>query len=145
MNYLTRCRPFHTPTRTSLFSDLFEDFFTPARWPSTDAWSPRVDVKETPEGYVLVAELPGLKPEQVEITFDGDVLSLKGERSSEEKREEETFHVVERSSGSFARSFRFPKPVDIESVLAEAKDGIITITVPKAAEIKPKQIEIKID
>ena len=129
MNYLTRCRPFHTPTRTSLFSDLFEDFFTPARWPSTDAWSPRVDVKETPEGYVLVAELPGLKPEQVEITFDGDVLSLKGERSSEEKREEETF----------------PKPVDIESVLAEAKDGIITITVPKAAEIKPKQIEIKID
>lgn len=138
-------------TRSHLnVDDLFNQFFAPPALKKSNgngnanrAWTPYVNVKETEEGYTIEAELPGLKPEQVEIEFQEDTLTLKGARTHEEQREGETWHLVERRHGSFERSFRFPTLVDAESFDATFTNGLLTIAVKKAAEVKPRKIAIK--
>jgi len=97
------------------------------------AWSPAVEATETPAEYVITAELPGISPENIEVTVHDNVLWLKGtkeeERSSENK--ERTLHLWEREYGKFERSFRFPLPVHEAKVLAEFVNGILTVKVPK--------------
>lgn len=107
-------------------------------------WSPAVDVAETPEEYVVKAELPEVRKEDIKVTVDGGVLRLSGERSQEKEEKNKRFHRVERSYGSFARSFVLPDTVDEAKLQAEFKDGLLTVHLPKAAQPKPKTVDVKV-
>ncbi|MBN2412078.1 Hsp20/alpha crystallin family protein [candidate division KSB1 bacterium] len=107
------------------------------------AWSPRIDVKETKDAYEVMADLPGLKKENIEISVHENVLTLKGERKHEEKKEGENEYYMERSYGSFCRSFQIPSKVKSEEINATYKDGVLQLRLPKAEEAKPREIQIK--
>jgi HSP20 family protein len=120
----------------SMFSDLYGGF--------DRAWVPAVDVYENNDHeFVLKAELPEMKREDIAITYDNGVLTLKGERKAESEISRENYHRVERQHGSFTRSFTLPTTVDAARIQASYKDGVLTIRVPQREEAKPKQIEIK--
>jgi HSP20 family protein len=118
---------------------LFEDTFTR----DGNAWTPAVDIKETGNDLRLDLELPGLKPEDVEITTDNGVLTIRGEKRSERKEgEENRYHLVERSYGSFTRSFTLPQGVDENQIQADFQNGVLSVQIPKAALPQPKKIQI---
>ena len=104
-------------------------------------WQPAVDVHENAERILLVADLPGLEQSDLDITIDKNVLSLRGERKAQGPAEGE-FQHRERVQGAFTRAFTLPATVDVEAVGAEMKCGVLTITLPKKAEAKPRQIKI---
>jgi HSP20 family protein len=126
----------------SLLSRFFRGGELPA-WSGEERFVPKVDVKETEGAIEVTAEVPGLKPEDIELTLTGDVLTLRGEKKSEREEKEEGFHLVERSFGSFQRSFRLPVEVDRTKLAATHKDGVLTVTLPKAAEAGTARIEVK--
>lgn len=146
-----------TLTRWSPVSDLlrgrmdrmFDEFlrdFIPAGSAEENLgrnWLPPVDIKETPETLTLTAELPGVKKEEVQITVENQVLTLRGERKFEKEIKGETYHRVERAYGSFARSFTLPANVKTDRVEASFANGLLTVTFPKLEEAKPRKIEIR--
>ena len=107
------------------------------------AWSPSVDIFENQNEIVLEAELPGMKAEDVNISIENNVLTLHGERKFEKKDESDNFHRVERSYGSFTRSFTLPPTVSSEDANAEFENGVLRLTLAKREEAKPRRIEIK--
>jgi HSP20 family protein len=107
-------------------------------------WTPVCDVYETDKEIVLKTELPGLKKELVNVSIENNVLMIQGERKFEEETKKENFHRVERNYGKFLRTFTLPTFVDPARIMAEFKDGILIVTLPKREEAKPKQIEVKI-
>jgi HSP20 family protein len=107
------------------------------------AWSPSVDIFENKNEIVLEAELPGMNPEDVNISIENNVLTLHGERRFEKKDESDNFHRVERSYGSFTRSFTLPPTVSSENANAEFQNGVLRLTLAKREEAKPRRIEIK--
>lgn len=107
------------------------------------AWAPSVDIFENKDQIVLEADLPGMKPEDVEISIENNVLTLHGERKFEKKDESDNFHRVERSYGSFTRSFTLPPTVTSENANAEFENGMLRLTLAKREEAKPRRIEIK--
>lgn len=107
-------------------------------------WAPAVDISETPKEYVVKAELPGLKKEEVKVTLNNGVLTLSGERKSEKEQKDEKFHRVERSYGSFTRSFSLPEDIVSEGVTAECKDGVVTVRVARSEVPKSRSIEVKV-
>jgi HSP20 family protein len=107
------------------------------------AWSPSVDIFENKDQIVLEAELPGLKPEEVDISIENNVLTIHGERKFEKKDETDNFHRVERSYGSFTRSFTLPPTVSSENADAQFENGVLRLTLAKREEAKPRRIEIK--
>lgn len=107
------------------------------------AWSPQVDIFENKDQIVLEAELAGMKPEDVEISIENNVLTLHGERKFEKKDDGDNFHRVERSYGSFTRSFTLPPTVSSEDANAEFENGVLRLTLAKREEAKPRRIEIK--
>ena len=109
------------------------------------AWSPVVDIEESGEAYTIRAELPGLSKEKVKVTVENGVLTLSGERDLEHRVETKTFHRVERSHGTFTRSFTLPDDVDSESVAANFKDGLLEIQIAKREEAMPKSIEVRVE
>ena len=109
------------------------------------AWSPVVDIEETELNYMIRAELPGLSKEKVKVTVEDGVLTLSGERDLERKVEGKTFHHIERSHGTFTRSFTLPENADAESVSANYKDGLLEIRVAKCEEAQPKSIEVRVE
>ena len=109
------------------------------------AWSPVVDIEESAEAYTIRAELPGLSKEKVKVTVENGVLTLSGERDLERRVETKTFHRVERSHGTFTRSFTLPDDVDAESVAANFKDGLLEIQIAKREEALPKSIEVRVE
>ena len=109
------------------------------------AWSPVVDIEESAEAYTIRAELPGLSKEKVKVTVENGVLTLSGERDLERRVETKTFHRVERSQGTFTRSFTLPEDVDAESVAANFKDGLLEIQITKREEALPKSIEVRVE
>jgi HSP20 family protein len=108
-------------------------------------WNPAVDVYEDQNQIVLEADLPGLKPGEFELSIENNMLTLKGERRFEKKGEEGNYHRVERSYGSFTRSFTLPSTVDVNHVGADFKDGVLRVTLPRREETKPRQIQVKIN
>ena len=108
-------------------------------------WSPVVDIEESAEAYTIRAELPGLSKEKVKVTVENGVLTLSGERDLERRVETKTFHRVERSHGTFTRSFTLPDDVDPESVAANFKDGLLEIQITKREEALPKSIEVRVE
>lgn len=107
------------------------------------AWSPSVDIYENKDQIVLEAELPGMRPEDVDISVENNVLTIHGERKFEKKDEQDNFHRVERSYGSFTRSFTLPPTVSNENVDAAFENGVLRLTLAKREEAKPRRIEIK--
>ncbi|HTQ79227.1 MAG TPA: Hsp20/alpha crystallin family protein [Thermoanaerobaculia bacterium] len=106
------------------------------------SWAPRVDILENDDAFQVTAELPGVKKEDVEITVENNVLSLKGERKFEKDLNKENYHRIERVYGSFARAFTLPTRVAQDRVEAKFDNGLLMITIPKVAEARPKKIEI---
>ena len=109
------------------------------------AWSPVVDIEETEQNYVIRVELPGLDKNKVKVVVENGVLTLSGERDLERKVEGKTFHRVERSHGTFSRSFTLPEDVDPESVVANFKDGLLGIHVAKHEKALSKSIEVLVE
>lgn len=110
---------------------------------STRRWSPAVDIRETDEALILTAELPGLTKEDVQITLENQVLTLSGERKFEKEAKGENFHRIERSYGAFTRAFTLPTHVKTEKVDASFEHGVLTVTLPKMEESKPRRISIR--
>ena len=126
-----------------LFREAFSPQFAEAEL-STRSWAPPVDIYETENDIVLKAELPGIEAKDVEVRVEDNTLYLKGERKFEKEVKEQNYHRVERSYGSFARSFSLPNSINADKVKAEFKDGLLTLTMPKREEAKPKTIKIDV-
>jgi HSP20 family protein len=109
---------------------------------SAGAFSPALDVEETEEAFTLHVELPGVKADEVEVSLEENVLTIAGERRFYDEREAEGFRRIERHFGRFHRAVRLPDRVDADGVAAAYRDGLLTITVPKAEEAKPRRIQI---
>ena len=107
-------------------------------------WIPTVDISETDGEYLIKAELPEVKKEDVKVTVEDGVLTLQGERRQEKEEKGKKFHRVERSYGSFVRSFTLPESVDESGVKAEYKDGVLNLHLPKSEKVKPKAIDVKV-
>ncbi len=145
---LVRWRPFRDlatmqEEMNRLFDRLFERF--PERKEFGEGlWSPCVDISETKDEIVVTAEIPGMKKDDIKISLNDNILTLKGEKRQEKKVEEENYHRIERSYGAFHRSFTLPTTVQQDQVKATYKDGVLKVRLPKAEEAKPKEIAIEV-
>jgi HSP20 family protein len=126
-----------------LFNETFSRAFGDEEMP-VKSWAPAVDIFENDNNIVLKAELPGVDPKDVEVRVEDNTLYLKGERKFEKEVKEDNYHRIERSYGSFARSFALPGSIDSDKVEAGYKDGLLTLTIPKREEAKPKTIRINV-
>lgn len=127
-----------------LFNETFSRFLGENEPTAKAAWAPAVDIYEKENSVVLKAELPGVDPKDVDIRIEDGTLYLKGERKFEKETKEENYHRIERSYGSFMRTFQLPRTLNADNVTAEYKDGILTLTLPKREEAKPKAIKIQV-
>jgi HSP20 family protein len=122
---------------------LFDDAFT-RPFSLRDGWTvPAIDMYQTDDEIVVQAALPGIKADEVQINITGEVLTLKGEMKHDEDKKEKAWHIHEQRWGSFERSVALPTDVVADKAKAEFENGILTITLPKAEEVKPKVINIK--
>jgi HSP20 family protein len=110
----------------------------------TAEWAPIVDIQETDKEYLVKAELPEVKKEDVKVTIKDGVLSLEGERHQEKEEKNRKFHRVERSYGKFVRCFTMPEDADEKSVLADFKEGVLNVHLAKSANVKAKAVEVKV-
>jgi len=124
---------------------LFEDSFVhPSRlWPQLRGGELPIDMYQTKDDVVVKAALPGVKPEEVDITITGDVLTIKGEHKEEQETKEEDYLYKEQRYGAFNRSVAIPVQVQSEKAEAVFENGILTLTIPKAEQVKPKAIKVK--
>lgn len=115
--------------------------------PETDAASyvPAVDLHESDEAYTLVADLPGMKKENIDVRVHDDVVTIKGERKHEDWSQDKGWRRIERSYGAFQRSFRLPDGIDAGNVDAKFEHGVLSVTLPKPEQAKPRQIEVKVN
>jgi len=145
---IVRWEPFRDLMATQReFDRLFREAFSPALAEgevSTRTWAPPVDIYENGENLVLKVELPGINPDDVEIRVEDNTLYLKGERKFEKEVKEQNYHRVERSYGTFTRTFSLPNSIDSDKVAANYKDGVLTLTMAKKEEAKPKTIKINV-
>jgi len=128
---------------------LFNEAFRGTRtgdedWGLGGSWAPAVDILEQDGNIVLKAELPGVDPKDVDIRVENNTLTLRGERRFDNETKRDDYHRVERSYGSFARSFSLPNVVDTDKIKADYKDGVLNVTLPTKEEAKPKQIAINV-
>ena len=108
-------------------------------------WAPAVDIYETEQNLIVKADLPDIKPEELDIRVENNILTIRGQRQFEKKVNESNYLRVERSYGSFSRSFSLANTVNTEAIQAEYKNGVLTLTVPKREEAKPKQIKVRVE
>lgn len=109
----------------------------------TSQWTPRVDIKEEEKRFVILADIPGVDPKDIEVNMDKGILSIKGERKSESKEQNGKLTRIERSYGAFYRRFALPDTADAEGISANGKNGVLEISIPKKPEAAPRRIEIK--
>lgn len=128
------------------FNSLWGDFFAPASNRQEEAglwnWHPAVDVFENDDAIVLKAELPGVDKDNITVDVNGNILTLKGERTSDNEVKEDNYYRRERTFGHFQRSFTLPAEVDPDTIKANFKDGVLKVEVPKPEASKPKQISV---
>jgi len=126
------------------FEDIFGQPFLPSVWrrlPIEErGWAPAIEVFEKEDKFVVKAELPGMKEEDIDVSVVGDTLTIKGERKAETEVKEEDYYCCERSYGSFFRSIALPSTVDAKKIEASYEGGVLEVSLPKAAEVKPKKI-----
>jgi HSP20 family protein len=141
---LVRFQPFDRDLSTRNFSDLLDDFFNEAvGTQGRGKFMPGMDVSETDDQYQINLEIPGMNKEDINISMEKGLLTISGEREMEKESEGKKYHRVERRYGKFSRSLQLPDNVDADSVKANYKDGILTISVAKSEEEVKKQIEIE--
>jgi HSP20 family protein len=138
------------PYRTlqSQIDRLFENTLfhqQPGNTPALTAWAPNVDIRETPNELVLEADLPGLEEKDLDVRVENNMLTIGGERKFESKVSEDDYMRLERSYGSFSRSFALPPTVEPEKIRAEYRNGVLSVRLPKREEAKPKQIKVSVD
>lgn len=136
------------------FSSLFggvPHFFGrfPKRWTGNGDialpnWSPLVDISEDDKEYLVKADLPEMKKEDVKVTVEEGVLSISGERKSEKEEKNKKFHRIERSYGTFLRTFTLPEDADAKKIAAEFKDGVLWVHLPKVPVVKPQPVQVKV-
>jgi len=144
MATLNRWEPFHGSHDTQL-NQLFNNFFgRAAEDQNLTTWAPAVDIYEGEHELVVKADLPDVKPEELDIRVENNILSIRGERKFEKKTDEKNYLRVERAYGSFARSFSLANSANTEAIKADYKDGVVTLSIPKREEAKPKQIKVNI-
>jgi len=153
---IERWRPFGAAARWEPFQGLadiqhevnrlFDNFFgRPSTMASTErVWMPLCDMYETRDDLYVTFELPGVREKEVNVSITGDLLTVRGERKWEKELKEDTFHRLERVYGKFERSVPLPVPVQMDKVKATYRDGVLEIRLPKADEVKPKEIKIDI-
>jgi HSP20 family protein len=107
-------------------------------------WAPAVDIIEDDKAYVIKAELPEVKKEDVKVTVQEGVLTIQGERKQEKEEKGKKFHRIERTYGTFVRNFTVPDDADETNVMAEFKDGVLLVSLPKSEKAKPRAIEVTI-
>ena len=112
--------------------------------PTTTGWRPSVDISETQNEFIVTADLPGINREDLDVSVNNGRLTIRGERRQTAESGEGNVHRVERVYGAFARAFDLPSAVNADNIGATYRDGVLSVTVPKAEEAKPKQIEVKI-
>ena len=125
-----------------LFGDYPERAQPREEGPETGIWMPNVDLYETKDAICVRAELPGINRDAVHVEVKEGVLTLRGERKFEKEVEEESYHRIERSYGTFHRSFTLPSTVDAQKVTARMKDGVLEVDLPKQEQAKPRMIAI---
>jgi len=141
---LTLYRPF-----TSLFRDEFADrdwsslFYGGPESRASAGFTPAVDVVEQEKAYLLRAEIPGVSPSEIDLQVENDVLTVRGERKHEQQEERAGYRRVERSYGSFARSFVLPQGTNVDAIEARAENGVLTVSIPKAQAATPRKVEVK--
>ena len=107
-------------------------------------WAPAVDIQETDKEYVIKADLPDVNKEDVKVQFEDGVLTVEGERKSEKEEKGKKFHRIERECGQFMRSFVVPTAVDDGKIVAEFKNGVLNVRLPKSPVAKPKSVDVKV-
>jgi len=123
---------------------MFNELFSRSQESNLSAWAPAVDILENEHELVVKADLPDVKPEELDIRVENNILTIRGERKFEKKVDEKNYLRVERSYGSFSRSFSLANTVNSEAIKADYKDGVLTLTIPKREEAKPKQIKVNV-
>jgi len=152
-----RWRPFGTAERWEPFRNvtdiqgemnrLFDSFFgrpASAGAAMERAWAPAVDLYETKDDLVVSFELPGIREKEINVSITGDVLTVRGERQFSHEANDGNFYRVERTYGKFERNIPLPVPVQAEKVKASYRDGVLEVRLPKAEEVKPKQIKVDV-
>jgi HSP20 family protein len=107
------------------------------------AWAPALDIAERNDAFVVTVEVPGIKPEELNITVENGALTISGERRFESETKEQQYHRIERRYGAFRRSITLPNRVKADAIAASFEDGLLRVVVPKAEEAKPKRIEVR--
>ncbi|HEY1424559.1 MAG TPA: Hsp20/alpha crystallin family protein [Candidatus Acidoferrum sp.] len=145
MATLDRWEPFRGSSQDTQLNQLFNNFFgRAAEDQNLTAWAPAVDIYEGEHELVVKADLPDVKPEELDIRVENNILTIRGERKFEKKTDEKNYLRVERAYGSFARSFSLANTVNTEAIKADYKDGVLTLSIPKREEAKPKQIKVNV-
>ena len=146
MNTMIRWNPFGEMARMrSEIDRLFEDAFNApvGKWERNSVWGFPLDVTEADDTFTVKAAVPGMNPDDLEITITDNVLTIKGESQEEEVRDDEKVHLRERRFGSFMRSISLPTPVESDNVKATVENGVLTLQIPKAEAVKPKRIAVR--
>ena len=143
---INRFEPFRTQSLQNQLARLFSEAFERSSDESSiTTWAPAVDIFETEHELVVKADLPDIQPEGLDIRVENNILTIRGERKFEKKVEEGNYLRVERSYGSFSRSFALANTVNTKAIKAEYKNGVLTLSVPKREEAKPKQIKVNVE
>ena len=144
MSNLVRWTPLHDMSLLQTqMNRLFENALQ--GWPfenGTSTWAPPADIYETDHELIVTTDLPGVDAKNIDVRVENGILTIRGERRMERKLEKENFHRVERSYGAFARSFTLSVPVDGEKIHAAYKNGVLTVSLPKTEQAKPRRIEV---
>jgi HSP20 family protein len=147
MSNLTRWDPFREMWSLRNVMDRMMDHWLEPSWSQTAGWQPMswdlaLDVAETEDDFVVKASLPGINPDDLEITYNNNLLTIQGEVKEEKDVEEQRYHLRERRYGSFSRSLSLPTSVKADAIEASYEAGVLTLRLPKAEEAKPKRIPV---
>ncbi len=148
--YVTRYRRANEPTQDVLsglsrLSRLMDDALAGFDGEAVgSAWTPTVDVREDRDHVVIAMDLPGVRPEDVKISLENQVLTVRGERQQVSEQKEERWHRWERSYGSFERSFTLPSTVDADRIEATTDNGVLTLRLPKSEKARPREIQVRV-
>ncbi len=135
----------------SLLDELQREMNTLFQRPETESsfdseeWSPAVDISEDEDKFIIHADLPGVKSDEIEITADNGVLTIKGQRDNLKQENKDNYRRIERFSGSFIRRFTLPERADLDNIAANSRNGVLELIIPKTAESRPRRIEVKVE
>jgi len=147
MTTIARLEPFRgLSSLQDQFNRLFnESFRTHSEESALTSWAPAVDIYETPNELVVKADMPDVNEKDIDVRVENNLLTIRGERKFEKSVSEENFLRVERTYGSFSRSFSLPNTANAETIAAEYKNGVLTVTLPKREESKPRQVKVTVN